>query len=143
MIKVIKELRYPEEETMDLSEYQSFIDSLDFTEVNRVLGNMIQQRTDFRITSVRSVRGQVIFEGEDSNEYSERCGVMSCVFKEVKIRTFSTELSRDTITGNIRLAMTLDFAFSLKEGGSNGAQLLTCWYNNGKWSFRRIDGRLG
>lgn len=42
--------------------------------------------------------------------------------------------------GDVVWWMTLDFAFSYRNGGSNGVPLLSAWYNlnTKKWKFRPI-----
>jgi len=108
---------------------QKTIDSVDITDLETKVMGIVG--TEVKFKKSLSNKGNLELESQD---LVNKAGVMSPVFKTLKIETFNTEYSakEDVIW------ITLDFRFELKNGGSNGVHLLTAWYNfdTNDWTFR-------
>ena len=68
-------------------------------------------------------------------DFADSCGVMSDVYRSVKLRTFSMQVKDNYYY------TSLDWRYSIKEGGHNGVHFLEVWYNHPKnpnaWIVRR------
>lgn len=126
----------------ELQEVQDFVDEIDVGPLNDKLSEVLGVPTNFQLSGgyVKLIRGDYIIDAEDPTNYASECGVMSNLYKEVKLSTFNSKLSRDDKTGAISLWMTIHFQFTYVTGGSNSTPVLASWYENGNWTFR-IEGR--
>lgn len=126
----------------ELQEAKDFIDSINVKPLNDKLSEVLGVPMNFQMSGedVKLIRGDYIIVAEDPTNYASECGVMSNIYREVKLSTFNSRLSRDDKTGAIRLWMTIHFQFTYVTGGSNGTPVLASWYENGNWTFR-VEGR--
>lgn len=108
------------------------------TEVSKIIGTEVKF-----VKSLESIpyQGDKKFLFLESQELVQATGVFSSVMKTVKLRTFSSsviESDEDFLVNKIRdevLYMLIGFSYKMKSRGSNGNNLLSCWYNidKDKW----------
>lgn len=110
------------ESTVDLSPLEA--------EVKRLLGKDIK----FKI-SMSS--GRYLHLRVESQDLTAFTGILKKFYATSKIETFNSSVKKES-NGDVVWMMTLDFAFSYRNGGSNGVSLLSAWYNlnTKKWKFR-------
>lgn len=112
------------ESTVDLSPLEA--------EVKRLLGKDIK----FKISIDYGRPLHLHVESQDLTAFT---GILKKFYATSKVETFNSSVKKES-NGDIVWWMTLDFAFSYRNGGSNGVLLLSAWYNlnTKKWKFRPI-----
>ena len=98
--------------------------------LERYIFNIIKEPVHFDIEETKY--GPELVSKED---FADSCGVMSDVYRSVKLRTFSMQVKDNYYY------TSLDWRYSIKEGGHNGVHFLEVWYNHPKnpnaWIVRR------
>lgn len=92
--------------------------------------NIIKEPIHFDVEE--SKYGPELVSKED---FADSCGVMSDVYRSVKLRTFSMQLRENYYY------TSLDWQFEDKTGGRNGIEFLRVWYNHpenpGGWVVKK------
>lgn len=135
MLKIIKEAV----ENFD-QELLDFIDHIDFDDLNNILSDRLG-------STVRLVPGEAKpFSGysgkgykipAESDDVTEKCGIMSSVFDSVVIHLFNSMVLIDKNTNKPYFLCTPHFRYHMKEGGSNGLPICTASFTEDKgWEIR-------
>lgn len=117
-----------------LEDARGFVNGLDMTPVNQALSERLGiQDPDFQIQDVVRSNG-LRLRASDPTNYASQCGIMSSIYKRVRVVAFNTEISDKN--GEPHIWMTIHFDYDYVDGGSNGAYIMTAWYQQGRWIFR-------
>lgn len=125
MIKIINEAEENSKELLN------FIDQIDFNELNNILSDRLGD-------TVRLIPGEAKpfsdYNSEgykipaESDDVTEKCGIMSSVFDSVVIHLFNSRVLMDKDTNKPYFWCTPHFRYHMKEGGSNGLSICTATF---------------
>ena len=131
----------PEVNITCVEDAKAYIESIDFTELEQLVSSAIGLDVKFKVGEVKVSRGGGYYaEVCDERNFADKCGVMSCIFKTVKIDCFNAVVAKDRETGKWYFWCTPHFAYDFKSGGSNGHGIATGVYMDWKWVRLSLDG---
>lgn len=103
--------------------------------LEQYISNIINEPIHFDVEE--SIYGITLVSKED---FADSCGVMSDVYKSVKLETFNKEVKDNCYY------TSLDWTFEYKIGGSTGTEFLRVWYNHPEnpngWIVKRHGQRI-
>ena len=128
--------------TYYLSDYSNdeilaYFNSIDFKplfdKINSLIG--LELTYDVRIKPDRFGRHKY-FEIENKENLVDHFSILAVAWKMFKVSTFNAEICCDKSTGELSLWCTIDYSYKSYRLGSNGTEILTAWYQKGKWKIK-------
>lgn len=119
-----------------LGERLDYINSINFVSLYKEIRKRVNdENISFELkTTINNERNELRIAIVSKEDLKDRCGIMSNLYESVKLETFNSAVCTDK-EGKIYYWCTIEFRFSYKDGGSNGADILKAVYKNDEWSF--------
>lgn len=128
--------------TYYLSDYSNdeilaYFNSIDFKplfdKINSLIG--LELTYDVQIKTDRFGRHKY-FEIENKENLVDHFPILAVAWKKFKVSTFNAEICCDKSTGKLSLWCTIDYSYKSHGLGSNGTEIATAWYKEGKWKIK-------
>lgn len=113
------------------------IEQFDFTELNSKIAELLGISVEPNYSIVELRHGVIGLEMTTDN-LIEHAGVFQAAMTKVNVTSFNSSII-PTNDGNWTIWVSVAINYTLLGGGSNGATLLSAWFNSegsGKWEFR-------
>ena len=128
--------------TYYLSDYSNdeildYFNSIDFKPLLDKITELIGLKLTYDISIEKNRFGTYnYFEIKNRENLVDNFPILALAWREFKVSTFSANISCDQETGTLRLWCTIEFSYRHCDGGTNGAKILTAWYEEGKWIIK-------
>lgn len=125
--------------TYYLSDYSNdeildYFNSIDFKPLLNKINNLIGLELTYDINITKNVYGNYnYFKIESKENLVDNFPILELAWREFKVTTFNASIYCDKTTGKLNLWCTIQYSYQHQDFGSNGAQILTAWYEEDKW----------
>lgn len=103
--------------------------------------------------TIKTSRGETYIYCK-SEDFGNVSGFAKFMFERICIETFNSSVATkkdpksDSYYGSYDMSkdpecycwMTIDFSYEHIKGGRNGTEFANCWFENGEWKVRFVDG---
>lgn len=120
------------------SEVLEFAKKIDFDDLSNLVSKHVNAGSSIKLVPGEIRKGYSgYYIPAESEEVRDKCGIMSGVFKSVKVDLFNSAVTTDKDTGEMFFWCTPHFSFDMKEGGSNGIKICTAIFTEKDgWNIR-------
>ena len=111
--------------------------NIDFGPLNKKLSDLLGIPINIQADSFD--KGKYLFASHNKEEnLVKHSGIFKSVFNGAILCSYGNSLTKNAEDGTVRWWASWHLSYSHIEGGSNGAELMTSWYNfdTKKWVFR-------
>ena len=133
---MVKAILGKAERTENTSAFLDFAQTIDFTRLFDKIREVLKHNVKFPHLEITTIRGQVHINFY-SNDITDKAGIFSTILKETTVNSFNNYVCHDKENNRTAYWVNVNISYQHKDGGSNGMELLTAWYNTEDgWTFR-------
>ena len=117
-------------------ELVTFSQTIDFSELFQHVKNLVKVECSFYQPEITTNRGDVYIRFM-SDDIASQTGAFASILENANISSFSNGVYKDKETGEPGYWVQVNIQYQHKGGGSNGMEVVTAWYTDGKgWVFK-------
>lgn len=128
--------------TYCLSDYSNdeildYFNSIDFKPLLDKINSLIGLELTYDINIKKDSQGIYnYFEIENKENLVDNFPILALAWREFKVATFNSSILCDEATGKLSLWCTINYSYQHHGFGGNGVEILTVWYEEGKWIIK-------
>lgn len=145
LIKTLQEIRSKNKPAQQEQTAEQFVESLDFSPLTNKIKDVLGVGSiDLEYTAPADLRNSGNSLHITSSNLIGCAGVFKHLLEEVGVTSSNSVISKDE-NGNWRIWVVVDLKYGSSDGGRNGLEMFTAWFNaedSGKWEFRDTYGKI-
>ena len=128
--------------TYYLSDYSNdeildYFNSIDFKPLLDKINELIGLELTYDISIEKNSFGTYnYFKIENRENLIDNFPILALAWREFKVSTFNANICCNKETGKLNLWCSINYSYRHYSYGTNGATILTAWYEEGKWIIR-------
>jgi len=122
-------------------EKDKFWDALDMAPVNEFFSKLLNCKVNLKKVQGKTYSGRVCYELQDETNIAAENPITHAAWEKMNVETFSSNVTTDKETGELRYWGTINLRYHHWTGGSNGAEIGSIEFTQGKWDIAASNQR--